>query len=527
MENQSGSRDKGATQRMSISTDVTQSFRWLFTRPLRTWSLFLTLLFICTFQPGGPNSSSRLFAMNNLIEEGSPRIDRYHALTIDWSRTPDGHYYSNKAPGPILLGLPFYYVLDKIFTRGLETRDERDVRRVHLIEFIDRVVSYFLQTLPLFLLTGMWLQALRKQGVRFTALQWMVIALLLGNTLTLMTSTYYGHAMTAVFLLAMGLGLWRGSVFGAYFFWGLAVLSEYSAAVVALPLTIAMWPQLKKTPAKNLMWIIAAGIFPGVLWTYYHLTCFGGLFALPNKFQNPAFVDTAKFSLWGIFGMPSPYAVIQLLFGWSRGLLFTQPWMLVFFATPFFAGRLPNLSPWQSREQQLKFVTITGFILLLVVNAAFGNWEAGAVAGPRYLSPMFGLMALLVGLGWKTNSPLQNKLFKITITISAIFQITWLSLCSFPNMKPLWAQALTLMHAQNYGVETFIGLVAVSSFLWILLSRLKVSRASQHRPERIEDNVQRKDARAPSFLTPDNNRPNPLASPNYLVPALEPAHTPE
>jgi hypothetical protein len=459
---------------MSIqAAGVSESFRWLFIRPLRTWSLFLTLLLICTFQPGGPNSSSRLFAMYNLIEEGSPRIDRYHALTIDWARTPDGHYYSNKAPGPMLLGLPVLYALDKIFTRGLKTRDERDLHRMGLIEFIDRVISYFLQTFPLFLLTGMWLQTLRKEGVRFTPLNWMVIALLLGNTLTLMTSTYYGHAMTAVFLLAMGLGLWRGSVFGAYFFWGLAVLSEYSAAVVLLPLTVAMWPQLKKTPAKNLMWIVAAGIFPGMLWAYYHINCFGGLFALPGKFQNPAFVDTDKFSLWGIFGIPSPYVAIQLLFGWSRGLLFTQPWMLVLFATPFFSNRLPNLSPWQSRQQQLKFVTITGFLLLLVVNAAFGNWEAGAVAGPRYLSPMFGLMALLVALGWKTNTPFQNKFFTFTITLSAIFQITWLALCSFPNMRPLWLQVLSLMKNGNYARETFIALVAVSSFLWVLSARVK------------------------------------------------------
>lgn len=509
------------------SLEVSQSFRWLFTRPLRTWSLFLTLLLICTFQPGGPNSSSRLFAMNNLIEAGSPRIDRYHELTIDWARTPDGHYYSNKAPGPILLGLPFYYVLDKIFTHGLETRDERDLHRITLIEFIDRVVSYFLQTFPLFLLTGMWLQVLRKEGVRFTALNWMVIALLLGNTLTLMTSTYYGHAMTAAFLLAMGLGLWRGSVFGAYFFWGLAVLSEYSAAVIVLPLTVAMWPQLKQAPLQNGMRILAAGIFPGVLWTYYHLTCFGGLFALPNKFQNPAFVDTAKFSLWGIFGMPSPYALVQLLFGWSRGLLFTQPWMLVLLATPFFAGRFPTLSPWQSRAQQLRFVTVSSFVLFLLINAAFGNWEAGAVAGPRYLSPMFGLMALLIALGWKTNSALQNKFFTITITLSAIFQITWLSMCSFPNMRPLWLQVLNLMNDGHYALETFVGLVAVSSFLWILTSKLKASRGSRHRPEQIAGSALKRDERAPSFLTPDNSRPDLLASPNYLAPALEPVRTPE
>jgi hypothetical protein len=455
----------------SRNSILKRSARWLFIRPLRTWTIFFSFVLLLTFQPGGPNSSARLLAMYSLIETQTAEITRYHKLTIDWARTPDGKYYSNKAPGPIFLGLPVLWGIDRAMTGGMKTMGERDNARIQVFETVDRILSFLMQTFPLFLLFAAWLQVLRTQSVKLTAMHWVVLAGLLGNTLTLMTSTYYGHAMTAAFLLGTGLAVWHGNLFWAFFTWGFAVLCEYSVAVVLIPLTACFWSQIKKSPLPSLGKIALAGLIPGALWIWYHLHCFGGIFALPNKFQNPAFVDKANYSLWGIFGMPNPMAVIYLLFGTARGILWTQPWMIVLFATPLFLRQFPKLAQWnQSQRGRIAFLTMTSFALLLVINAAFGNWDAGAVAGPRYLSPVFGLMAVLVGLYWSDFSLLQKRWMKASIVAAVVFHLAWLGMNDFPDMHPLWLQIFARTGNGAFRGQTLVALASIGTFVFLLNS---------------------------------------------------------
>lgn len=457
--------------RTAVWSAIWSQSRWFFMRPLKTWALFFTLLLLFTFQPGGPNSSSRLFAIMNIVETGHPNIDAYHKQTIDWAQTPDGHYYSNKAPGPILLAVPFYYVLDRVLTSGYSTRAERDDQRARMLDPVDRLISYFFQTLPLLLLFAAWTQQLRKENTRKVALHWMILCGVLGNTLTLMTSTYYGHAMAGAFLLGMGLAIWRGNLFWSFFLWGFAVLTEYTSAVVGLPLVIAFWPQIRHQPNKSVRNLILAGIAPGILWVVYHQVCFGGILQLPNKFQNPLFVDRAKLSLWGVFGLPNPWAVVQLLIGPARGLLWTQPWMLTLLFMPAFTKQWPAMRTWTATPRaRLTFVTMVSFALFLVVNASFGNWEAGAVAGARYLSPLFPLMAVLVAAFWKDMPQVQRNSIRVGGTLAALFHVTWLSLQDFPGMKPLWYEVFIRFRMQAYQSEALTAVAACGVFLFLLSS---------------------------------------------------------
>jgi hypothetical protein len=53
------------------------------------------------------NAVSRALPVLTLLENGSPAIDKYVRRTGDKSRVGD-HYFSDKAPLPTLLAVPFY-----------------------------------------------------------------------------------------------------------------------------------------------------------------------------------------------------------------------------------------------------------------------------------------------------------------------------------------------------------------------------------------------------------------------------------
>src|SRR3989338_7865785 len=78
-------------------------------------SVFLILCIVLDLW-GDTNTRSRLALLHSIKEDRTLRIDSYQHWTIDWARTPDGHYFSNKAPGPVFLALPFYWILDSAIT---------------------------------------------------------------------------------------------------------------------------------------------------------------------------------------------------------------------------------------------------------------------------------------------------------------------------------------------------------------------------------------------------------------------------
>src|SRR5207302_8294294 len=74
--------------------------------------IFLLLLFCFTYFPprwGDWNQSSRLDLVLAIVDDHSLTIDRYAENTGDYAYF-EGHYYSDKAPGTALLGVPAYAI---------------------------------------------------------------------------------------------------------------------------------------------------------------------------------------------------------------------------------------------------------------------------------------------------------------------------------------------------------------------------------------------------------------------------------
>ena len=229
--------------------------------------------------------------------------------------------------------------------------------------------------------------------------------------------------MAAMFVLAMLLALHRGRPFQVGLFFGLATLCDYGAALLGLPLLWAVW-RLRRWKIRILSRFLFGGLAPGAVFAAYHYYCFGGIFSLPNKFQNPAFVDVGKYTpnLWGVLRLlPRRRVVLDLLWSPERGLLYTQPWVLLcLLLLPFLLWRITG---W-TREQRAFAKRMSGFAvfglaLLLWLNACFGGWHGGATPGPRYLAVAFPALAMALA-GIFTRAP---EFWRQALVVTLAFSI--------------------------------------------------------------------------------------------------------
>jgi len=432
---------------------------------LKKWSLYWILSFLvinlACHLSAGTNADSRFATLIAIAEDYSFQIDPYADLTSDWSRTPDGHYYSNKAPGPMLLAAPIFVSLKKI---GLHHMADKTQRIETLIKYKAswlKLFSYLLQLIPFLFLTYLVAKSLIERGISSQALFLTLAALLFGNTAALFMSTYYGHGMTAVFILALILVIENSQYFWAGLFFGFAVLCDYSAILLALPTFF-----LLKRTRKNISQFVLGGILPLTLWIFYHSICFGSPLNIANKFQNPIYQDVASQSnnLWGILlPFPNIEITLKLLFGQSRGVIWVAPWIVVLISWGTLAVFRRRS---HSYPKELSF-SIVGFLLLLWMNSCFGGWHGGLTPGPRYLSPLFPVFALCLGLCFDQMPLIAQRILFVLVVFSIIFTALVYSTHIAPPETPLWPLYLksTVLTPSSSTLARLMLVIPLLSFL--------------------------------------------------------------
>src|ERR1041385_5650736 len=135
------------------------------THPWGYWTILFLIINIAMPQKGNPNPASRLAAMAAFCETRTFQIDDYTlerplGWTNDWSRGPDGHFYSNKAPGPILIGLPVFWLIDQWVTAGATTPEARFLRRRMNLPVYNQFLSILFQIIPFAVLAVLLLRQL-------------------------------------------------------------------------------------------------------------------------------------------------------------------------------------------------------------------------------------------------------------------------------------------------------------------------------------------------------------------------------
>jgi hypothetical protein len=345
------------------------------------------------WQGGGRNPASRFAAVTAMLHDGTFSIDRYRRWTIDYSQTPDGRFYSNKAPGPAMLAVPVAWALD---VAGVQSQDElyRGSRPGLGYKVL---VSLAVQAVPLALLTLLACGDLARRGIPDAGVHFAALAILFGNTAAMLAGTFFGHVVTAWLLLAVVVAFLRGKPALVGLAFGFAVLSEYWAAALApIVLAAVLWDNPGGRPRhRTLLAFVAGGLLPGALWVWYHTACFGGPLTISLHYQNEKFTEPGESggSLRAVASpLPDPATLGELLWGPARGILYTQPWVLLAWGIAIVllvrrrATGLPRI---------LMLLVLAGLPVILYLNACYGGWHGGWSPGPRYLSPLFPLAALL------------------------------------------------------------------------------------------------------------------------------------
>ncbi|MGE3261543.1 MAG: hypothetical protein AB7K68_07175 [Bacteriovoracia bacterium] len=406
--------------------------------PLLPWAALFLALALAVTQFGGTNARSRIAALRAMTEGHVLTIDSYVDWTFDWSLAPNGHYYSNKAPGGALLGLPAFALLDYP-TRLPNKKIDAQGRAPEPGYLQLTLFNLLMQLLPFAFLVLYAGRKLQERGVSSSGLHFFALAAFFGNTAAIYMNCYFGHGLAALLFLAAMLAWLERRYAWASFFFAATMLTDYAGAcVIPFFLLATFWRERN----GKIILPIALGAAPiALLWIWYHWVAFGSPFAVASQFINTTQLVHVEGSenLWGTVGIfPIPGALKGLLFGSERGILFTQPWILAVIPLLFFpkSKELPSGS---------LFLFLGGFLGVLWMNSSVGAWYGGHAIGPRYLALAFPAFALMIAWRWNELPEWARSVLWVTLGIALVFRIL---IYPFSNLAPM--ENLWLYHAGKF-----------------------------------------------------------------------------
>jgi hypothetical protein len=347
------------------------------------------------YQAGGWNQNSRFDLTRAIVEDGTVRIDRFERNTGDEAcrvgarvcpkvprgqpRPKDHAFYTDKAPGISLLGVPAWAL-------GHALAGERPSPRALAIgAWAATVLAVGLPSamaVVALLLIALALGASRPQACAVAA-AW-ALATLAWPYATLM----YGHqTLAALLVIALALVLTTASVtprraaaIGAVL--GLAVMVEYTAVLGALPIVVLA---LRRGPWRGvLLGGFVGALPPAIALAAYHTAAFGGPLTLPYEFSTQPHRHQGAFM--GL-GAPDPDALWGILGSSYRGLFYAAPWLLL---------ALPGgVLLWRAGQRAVVLVCASIAVLFVWMNASLVDWQGGWAMGPRYLVPAIPFLVLL------------------------------------------------------------------------------------------------------------------------------------
>lgn len=373
--------------------------------------LFFLVLFCSSYfvQHAGWNQNSRMALIMSIVNYHQLNIDPYERSTGD-KALYNGHYYSDKAVGTAVLGVPVYAAYRKL--QGFE--DYIDFRNIYPVTIM--VVGLPSATLSVLLYQLMRLLADNRAWALLLSLFYSF------GTLAFPFSTMlFGHQTAAVFAFAaffvLVIARLRSSawlLFLAGVLASLAVLVEYQVVVIAAFLFI--YAATFVQPKRRLVLYILGGVPGMALLLAYNFYTLGSPFTLAyNYISNPEFAGMQR----GFFGITQPLwsSFIKITFG-PRGLL-TQSiflWLL-----PFGVWQMWHTAQWR---RECALCVGVGFAFIIWNSSYYiplGGWTPGA----RFLVPS--LPFLIVPLVFLARLPRQYML----LTKSALLLTGVWSMCLY------------------------------------------------------------------------------------------------
>ncbi len=341
------------------------------------------------------NEMPRILLAEEIVDHRTFRIDaRLSELgsQFDVATTPEGHHYSNKAPGMSLLAVPAYVIL-KALTGGAPSAAQ-----------VTWAFRFSTSTLPALLFLPFFAAFLGRFAKRPRGRDAALLAYSLGSMAFPYALLFMSHQTSAVciagaFIIAVHLAVHLpvhlpvhlrdgatpklGLAVGALC--GLGVLVDYQAALAVLILGLYL---VRRAP-RALPYVVAGGVpFLAVLLAY-HAACFGSPFKTGYSFA----VDPAHKQGWlGVIG-PNWPALKQVLVTPDNGLLVLSPWVIL-----SIVGVLLSVRDREIRAEALVCATVALAYILFVGSLAPEFGRAGWSIGPRYASVAMPFLACLAAI---------------------------------------------------------------------------------------------------------------------------------
>lgn len=498
-----------------------------------THTALFALLFFCMgwvhqkdFHFGTP--PSRLNLLHSLVVHGTFRIDAYHHNTPD-KAVSQGHYYSDKAPGTVVVALPaFALCAFALRLAGIALDSETGwfvsswvacagslaviaaLGGVALFAWLCRwappraalivTAAVFLGAAPLPYATLMFshslvvgllaiaLWAIQRQ-TEAEMLVWdqprAVRDLVVGEGTAVSAHTASSSECRAPKLEG---GFWAQRVrqwldagrwdLLAGFVCGWALASEYTAGLVVTGIGLLV---LRMGWERGVRFALGA-IPPLLMIPAYSWVCLGDPFTLPYSHQ--AMFPKMQEGLYAI-KWPDATTAYHLLIGPTRGLFFWSPFLLM--AGVGYCLLIQRSPAWFWATYALAMIQV------IVISGRTWDWQAGHTLGPRYLAPILPLLALPCVLAVKRLPRLGAAL--------AVLSVLMVTLATLTDATPNYAihNPLTELHlpllmqgefSPNLGMILglppymsvaiyYLTLAVGLSWLWL---RLRSSNEGSHAP---------------------------------------------
>lgn len=340
----------------------------------------------------GFNQSTRVGAILTFVEPGpnrfTLRIDEFVASdarnlqTGDWALGADGHYYSNKAPGLSLIGVPLYAVL-----YGLERLAVAEPRSESVTRFNTILLNLGCGVAWTAAATALLFLFLAASGFARSEALLGALAWAFGTLMFPYDTSLWGHPTAAACLLAaLCLAWWPG---GTRWPWlagllgGFACLVDYLAVFALVAVSVALLPRDARW--RQRIGFATGAALPLLALLVYQRVVFGGFLTTASSQSNPVFLEQTR--AFGLLGGLDAGALFGLLFSPWRGLFLYCPVLL-------FSG-LGAWQRWRAGQRTLVAACVGSFGALLLFVASVSYWWGGMASGPRYLITALPLFAIL------------------------------------------------------------------------------------------------------------------------------------
>ena len=354
------------------------------------------------------NTMSRALAVAALVEHGSLEITAHHDMTGD-KCVIDGRYYSDKAPLPVFIVAPFWWlgkVTDMVEPGGSGYFND------HLLQ----LGGFLCGSLPLaIIITLLWLR-LRRSGARSPVA--LATLPLIGSFLFVYSGSFFGHLTGALFVLLALLAFEREHWVLTGVLSAAAVLCEYTLAIFPLTWLVWMFVVDREKTIRAQPRVLLGGL-PGLVFLLlYNFALSGNPFSLGYAHEaNYAFMND-RFGFHG----PTWEALSGLTISAYRGLLFYMPVLWV------------GIIAWMAarRSVPLQAIGPVGFsvIAALFFVSSYQMWWGGWAYGPRHLT------AAAVLLAWRSLPMIAPRRWLRWPTI--LFTLFGFA-CAFMAKSTLWS----------------------------------------------------------------------------------------